>query len=80
MKHWDQLQFNVQIRVLQRIQVCYDLEKEIGVKEGLKAAIKELETWSKSPFCIANEQYQEWFDMQVYKVMDGWVCLEGIKR
>ena len=24
--------------------------------------------------------YQEWFDMQVYKVMDGWVCLEGIKR
>lgn len=24
--------------------------------------------------------YQEWFDMQVYKVMEGWVCLEGIKR
>jgi len=24
--------------------------------------------------------YQQWFDMQVYKIMDGWVCLEGIRR
>lgn len=24
--------------------------------------------------------YQQWFEMQVHKIMDGWVCLEGIKR
>lgn len=46
---WNQLDYNLQQKVIDRIVTLLETEEDSNMQDGLIAAVHELEVWSNSP-------------------------------
>lgn len=62
---WNELDYDDQIKVLDKISSLVEKEKDSIVKSGLVAALNELDIWSNTPCNEPVDIYKEEFDVSL---------------
>lgn len=53
---WNELDYDLQTKIIDRIVDLLTLEEDYDIQDGIIAAVHELEMWSNSPCLIVEEE------------------------
>jgi hypothetical protein len=59
MKAWMEMGYDVQLRIMARIQRTIDNETDPDIQDGLEAALAELMMWSNSPPILTYDEEEQ---------------------